>query len=74
MVLISLINFYQKFLSPDQGIFSSGRKYCAMYPSCSEYTKEAILYGGTVYGLRKGLARIFRCHPFQKKHCDPFQP
>jgi len=72
--LLLSITFYQSFLSPDQGIFSSGRKYCRMEPSCSQYAKEAIEYGGVFYGIRRGIARILRCHPFQNKLYDPFQP
>jgi putative membrane protein insertion efficiency factor len=71
---LALINFYQKFISPDQGFFSSGRKYCRLYPSCSEYTKEAIEYGGFLYGTYRGILRILRCHPWQNKLLDPFKP
>ena len=73
-IAIYLIEFYQKFLSPDQGIFSSGKKYCALYPSCSQYTKEAMMHGGFFYGVKKGILRILRCHPWQAKIYDPFRP
>ena len=73
MILISIISFYQKFLSPDQGIFSSGRKYCALYPSCSQYAKEAVERYGVFYGLKKGFFRILRCHPWQTKIYDPLE-
>ena len=73
-IFIFLINLYQKFLSPDQGVFSSGRKYCVFEPTCSQYTKEAIEHGGVLYGLMKGGARIARCHPWQTKLVDPFRP
>jgi uncharacterized protein len=69
---LKIINFYQSFLSPDQGLFSNGRKYCVFEPSCSEYTKEAIKFGGVLYGIKKGFLRILRCHPFQKELFDPF--
>ena len=58
-----LINFYQKFLSlPNK---------CVFYPSCSEYTKEAIEKYGTLHGIYLGFFRILRCHPWQKNHIDP---
>ncbi|OGI66143.1 membrane protein insertion efficiency factor YidD [Candidatus Nomurabacteria bacterium RIFCSPLOWO2_01_FULL_39_18] len=60
---IKLINFYQKFLSlPNK---------CVFYPSCSEYTKQAIEKYGVVHGIRLGFFRILRCHPWQKNHIDP---
>ncbi|MBI2024386.1 membrane protein insertion efficiency factor YidD [Candidatus Giovannonibacteria bacterium] len=73
MIIIAIINFYQKFISPDQSIFSRKRKYCVFEPSCSQYTKEAIMHGGIFYGLKKGFLRIIRCHPFQKNLFDPFK-
>lgn len=73
-IFIKLLNFYEIFLSPDQSIFSRGRRFCVFEPSCSQYTKDAIAYGGFFYGLKKGILRIIRCHPFQKNFYDPFQP
>lgn len=63
-ILIFLINFYQK-ISP--------KKYpsCVFLPTCSEYTKQAILKYGAFSGLVKGFVRILRCHPWQKNHYDP---
>ena len=61
--LIKLINFYQSFLSP--------ANKCVFYPSCSEYTKEAIEKYGTLHGIYLGFFRILRCHPWQKNHIDP---
>ncbi|MBI2609776.1 membrane protein insertion efficiency factor YidD [Candidatus Giovannonibacteria bacterium] len=73
-IAIGLISFYQIVLSPDQGIFSNRKKYCVFYPSCSQYTKEAIKHGGFFYGIKRGVFRIVRCHPFQKNYFDPFRP
>lgn len=73
-LFIALINVYQNILSPDQRVFSLRRKYCVFEPSCSQYVKEAINYGGVFYGLKKGVLRIARCHPWQKKIIDPFKP
>jgi len=70
---VLLINFYQNIISPDQGIFSSRRKYCVFEPSCSQYAKEAIEYGGVFYGLKKWASRILKCHPWQKNIIDPFR-
>ena len=58
-----LINFYQKYLSPPNK--------CVFYPSCSEYTKQAIEKYGFFKGVYLGFRRILRCHPWQKNHMDP---
>ncbi|MEK7084921.1 MAG: membrane protein insertion efficiency factor YidD [Patescibacteria group bacterium] len=71
---IIFIEWYQIVLSPDRGIFSKGPRYCRFFPSCSEYTKEAIRYGGVWYGVKKGVTRIIRCHPWQKDFIEPFIP
>ena len=49
---IKLIEFYQKHIS---GLF--GVK-CRFYPTCSEYTKQAIDKYGIIKGIFKGLRRI----------------
>lgn len=62
-LLISLINFYQTFLSFDRGvltIFAPGGA-CRYNPSCSEYTKKAIRDFGAVRGSLMGLKRIWSC-------------
>ena len=71
-VIVKLISLYQKYISPDTGVFTIKRGFtCTFYPSCSEYTKQAVIKYGTVKGLGKGLVRILRCHPWQKNHMDP---
>lgn len=62
---VKLINFYQKFLSP--------KNKCVFYPTCSEYTKQAIEKYGTLKGICLGFLRILRCHPWQKNHIDPLK-
>lgn len=70
--IISLINFYQKFLSFDTGIFAVKKgTTCVFYPTCSEYMKEAVKKYGAIKGVFLGFRRILRCHPWQKNHIDP---
>ncbi|OGF64829.1 hypothetical protein A2Z53_01730 [Candidatus Giovannonibacteria bacterium RIFCSPHIGHO2_02_42_15] len=69
-IIIGLLRFYQKIISPDQGIFSQGRKYCVFEPSCSEYTILAIEKYGFL-GFFKGVRRVLSCNPWQKKFFDP---
>lgn len=70
---ISLIRLYQKTLSPDHGwlrvvLPNAGCKY---YPSCSEFTKQAINEHGVRAGVAMGTWRIARCNPFSAGGYDP---
>lgn len=72
-VILKLIRFYQRTLSPNHGVFSgmSFYKGCRFYPTCSDYTYKAIeKYGAWEGGLR-GLKRILKCHPLGKGGYDP---
>lgn len=75
--LIKLIDFYQKSLSPDTGFLKKTglikKSVCVFYPTCSEYTKDAIYKYGVTRGLCLGFMRILRCHPWQKNHIDPLK-
>lgn len=66
-VFIKLIEFYQKAISPWLG------HNCKFYPTCSEYTKQAIEKYGAVKGTIKGFKRILRCNPFSKGGYDPLK-
>ena len=72
---IFLINLYQKTLSPDHGYLKKvgiiRKPVCVFYPTCSDYTKQAIQKYGLIKGIYLGFFRIIRCHPWQKNHMDP---
>lgn len=71
-LVVLLITFYQKFLSLDTGMFALRKgTTCVFYPTCSEYTKQAVSKYGVVKGGILGVRRIGRCHPWQKEHIDP---
>ncbi|MCM8783853.1 MAG: membrane protein insertion efficiency factor YidD [Candidatus Omnitrophica bacterium] len=53
--------------------FSALFPACRFYPSCSVYTKEAIIKRGLVKGLCKGIFRILRCHPLNPGGYDPLE-
>lgn len=71
-IIIKLITWYQKYLSRDSGIFKSKTPVCVFYPTCSEYTKQAIVKYGLGKGMVLGIKRIARCHPWHKG--DNFDP
>jgi len=64
-IIIAVIRFYQKLLSPLTG------PTCHFYPSCSSYMVEAIEKHGVIQGLSAGLVRICKCHPFHPGGFDP---
>ena len=64
---ILLIKFYQKAISPFLG------RRCRFYPTCSEYTKQAIEKYGLFKGVYLGIKRILKCHPFHKGGYDPLK-
>ena len=65
--LISLINFYKYLISPLLG------NNCRFLPTCSEYTKEAIIKFGLIKGTSLGFKRIIKCHPWGKSGHDPIK-
>ena len=67
---IFLINFYKKYIS--KIIEQLGIK-CKYYPTCSEYTKQAIIKYGAIKGICLGVFRIIRCNPFSKGGYDPLK-
>ena len=69
-VLIFLIKVYKKAISP---IFSFFNVKCKFYPSCSEYTMQAIQKYGSLKGLYIGFKRILRCNPWSKGGYDPLK-
>ena len=63
-LFILLINIYQK-------ISKFTPKTCRFYPTCSQYTKEAIVKYGVIKGCFLGVKRIARCHPWNEGGYDP---
>lgn len=69
-LLIGLINIYQKHISV---WLESKNIHCKFYPTCSEYTKQAIEKYGVLKGCCLGIWRILRCNPFSKGGYDPLR-
>lgn len=60
-----LIRAYQLLLSP---VLPPA---CRFYPTCSEYTREALEKWGLLRGLFLSVKRLARCHPFGGHGFDP---
>lgn len=72
-VVIKFLRLYQIVLSPDKGLLRylyPIRGACVMYPTCSEYMVISVEKYGSLRGVIKGVKRIGRCHPYQKKLVD----
>lgn len=60
-----LVRLYQYVISP---LLPPS---CRFYPSCSEYTYQAIRRFGIGRGSWLGLCRLLRCHPLYPGGYDP---
>ena len=69
-LLIRLIEMYQKHISK---WLESKNINCKFYPTCSEYTKQAIQKYGATKAIIIGICRIIRCNPFSKGGYDPLK-
>ena len=63
-VLVWLLRAYQLLLSPMLG------QNCRFYPTCSNYSIEAIRTHGAARGSYLALRRVCRCHPWNEGGVD----
>jgi len=68
-VLIALLEFYKRWLSPALHSVSPGG--CKFLPTCSEYAAQAITIHGPWRGSALAVWRLLRCHPFSPGGLDP---
>ena len=64
-LLLIVITFYRKFISPLK------KPCCRFYPTCSSYAYEAIERHGALRGSVLAFKRILRCNPYHKGGLDP---
>ena len=63
-LILFLISIYQKISRHTPPV-------CGFYPTCSEYTRQAIEKYGVLKGGWLGLKRISKCHPWHEGGNDP---
>ncbi len=61
----SLIKFYRYFISPLLP------RSCRFFPSCSDYSLQALERYGFLRGILLSLKRILRCNPLYRGGYDP---
>jgi putative membrane protein insertion efficiency factor len=64
-IFILPIRFYKRFISP---LLPPS---CRYYPTCSQYTIDAIMEWGVFKGIWMGAKRIASCHPWSSGGYDP---
>ena len=62
---LGLIKAYQYGIRPMLG------PRCRFFPSCSEYTADAISEYGVLRGSAMGATRLVKCHPWHAGGYDP---
>lgn len=71
-ILIGLLHLYQRLFRmiriymPGSMVLSA----CKYYPSCSEYSEQALYQYGFVKGSIKSIQRICSCHPWAQGGID----
>jgi uncharacterized protein len=64
-LLILTLRLYKRWISPMLP------RACRFQPTCSEYMIEALERYGASRGIRLGLVRLMKCHPFHTGGFDP---
>ena len=66
-IAVNVIRAYQKILSPMLP------PSCRYWPTCSQYTLQAVQKYGLVRGVLMGAWRILRCNPWSHGGIDPLR-
>lgn len=65
--LIIIVKLYRKYISPVKP------QTCRFYPTCSEYSLQALEKYGAEKGSYLSAKRILKCHPFNPGGYDPLE-
>jgi hypothetical protein len=71
-VLLSLLGFYKRWLSP--ALHALGPGGCRYLPTCSDYAATAITRHGPFRGSGMAILRVLRCHQFARGGIDEVPP
>lgn len=63
-LILFIISIYQKISKYTPAV-------CRFTPTCSEYTRQAIVKYGVLKGLWLGIKRVCKCHPWHDGGYDP---
>jgi uncharacterized protein len=66
-IIAGLIAFYQRAISPYLP------RSCRFYPTCSEYSRQAVLKYGVIKGGAMSIKRLLKCHPGNPGGFDPVE-
>lgn len=64
-IFILTVRIYQRYLSVLKP------PSCRFFPTCSQYSLEAVEKYGSIKGVWKAIIRLFKCHPFHPGGYDP---
>ena len=67
-VLLWMIRFYRKYISPNRP------PCCRFIPTCSAYALEAVEKYGAVKGGFLAVRRILRCNPLHRQKSIEYDP
>ena len=67
-ILIGLVKFYRRYISPLK------QPCCRYIPTCSAYALEALEKYGAAKGTWLALKRLSRCHPFHRHDGNWYDP
>ena len=70
-----IIYLYQRLISPIfhnlTYLFFGSPSGCRFYPTCSEYSHQAVRKYGIIRGSALSLKRLLRCNPLSSGGYDP---
>lgn len=67
-LLLALISFYQRSISPNTP------PSCRFIPSCSEYARQAVEKYGPARGSLLAAKRLAKCSPFHRQKFMEYDP
>ncbi len=74
-IIIGFIDFmlmlYQMLISPLKLFLFGSQSSCRFYPSCSSFTRQALIEFGLLKGIYISFKRLLRCHPWNEGGIDP---